>query len=451
MKSLLKKITFWLLKIGIALILIFISLFTSLEKVDYTQEEYYKNTLNEIDAIAYQSPNYQTTTWKAGWGEASIVPKEPLDFAGYGRKGKFEFVADSTKVRTILLSGGHFQMLWIELDLLIITPTLKKAIIKQIQSQFPHIQHFYFTASHTHKSFGGWSEDVAGKFLLGGFQPEVMDILVNQSLLATQKSVNSLDSVRISYKVIESGEWVKNRLNESFYEDPYLRVLTFTKKNGKKALWAAFSAHATCLSSKYKGLSGDYPSLVSQLLSQKEYELALICAGAVGSHSSTAKDGSYEALNAYSQSLLKEFHEKPIDSISIENVPIKFAEFPLYLPQPQWRIHPNFCFRAWVFDWLLSEAPKEAHFTYFQLGEIQFLGTPCDFSGELYPDIQANPKKLIITSFNGSYAGYFSHPSHYFMDKAETRDMNWYGETGTNYLLEVVNHILMRMNERKED
>ncbi|GAB4333657.1 MAG: hypothetical protein OHK0038_09970 [Flammeovirgaceae bacterium] len=430
---------------------VFLSLFTTLEKVDYTQKEYYKNTLNQIDIIARQSKSYHVSSWKAGWGETPIVPKEAIDFAGYGRKGKFEFVADSTKVRTILINGGDFQLLWIELDLLIITPTLKKAIVKAIQSKFPHIQNFYFTASHTHKSFGGWSEDVAGKFLLGGFQKEVMDMLVNQSLLATQKAVSSLDSVNISYKAVESGEWVKNRLNEKFYEDPYLRILTFSKKNGQKALLATFSAHATCLSSKYKGLSGDYPSLVSQLLTRKDYELAILCAGAVGSHSATAKDGSYEALNAYSQNLLKEFYEKPIYSISLENTQIRFAEFPFYLPEPQWRIHPDFRFRTWVFEWLMSEAPKDANFTYLQIGELQFLGAPCDFSGELYPDIQANPKKLMITSFNGSYAGYFSHQNHYFMDKAETRDMNWYGETATPYLLEVVNHILTRMRIEKNN
>ncbi|MCS6831952.1 MAG: neutral/alkaline non-lysosomal ceramidase N-terminal domain-containing protein [Flammeovirgaceae bacterium] len=436
----------WFTQIFIFLFVVVFALFKAPQKVDYKNEAFYRKTQTCIDSIAKQVSPYEVMEWKVGWGEAAIIPSSPIDFAGYGRKGKFEFVADTTKVKTLLLLSPTVALLLVEFDLLIITPTLKHAITRAVEKRFPTIRHIYFTASHTHKSYGGWSEDIAGKLLLGGYQPEVVELLMNQTVTATEQAFSNCERAKIYYKAIQASDWVKNRLDERGYEDAYLRMIVFEKEKGQKGLLATFAAHATCLSSRFKGLSGDYPSLVAQQLMQKGYDFAMMVAGAVGSHSHTAKDGSYEALKEYAKGLADQFEKSPTDSFLL-NVPqeVKFAEIPISLPEPQWRIAPRVCFRSWVFHALFAHTPKEPFITYLKLGEVVFLGMPCDFSGELYPLLNAYPHRLVVTSFNGSYTGYFSHPSRYYLNNPETRDMNWYGENASVYLVDIVNRLLERM------
>jgi hypothetical protein len=66
----------------------------------------------------------------------------------------------------------------------------------------------------------------------------------------------------------------------------------------------------------------------------------------------------------------------------------------------------------------------------FQLGNTIFVGTPCDYSGELMPEVLKTAKaqhlNLIVTSFDGSYVGYITEDNHYDLNKYETRVMNWY-------------------------
>jgi len=81
-----------------------------------------------------------------------------------------------------------------------------------------------------------------------------------------------------------------------------------------------------------------------------------------------------------------------------------------------------------------------------KIGNNVLIGTPCDYSGELMPEIvrtaQFKKLNLMVTSFNGGYVGYITHDRHYDLDAYETRVMNWYGPQNGIYFQEIIQEIL---------
>ena len=84
-----------------------------------------------------------------------------------------------------------------------------------------------------------------------------------------------------------------------------------------------------------------------------------------------------------------------------------------------------------------------------RIGNILFVGTPCDFSGELVPTIaqqlSTGEDKLIFTSFNGGYIGYITPDKYYHLKKYETRDMNLFGPYNGAYISEMINLLLQKL------
>ncbi len=105
--------------------------------------------------------------------------------------------------------------------------------------------------------------------------------------------------------------------------------------------------------------------------------------------------------------------------------------------------------RNWAFSWLLN--PLQGELTFLQLGNLIFIGTPCDFSGEIYVNkklndlAMASEKKLIITSFNGNYAGYITEDEHYDkINKEEVMALNWVGPYYGNYFSEMISTLIKK-------
>jgi len=84
--------------------------------------------------------------------------------------------------------------------------------------------------------------------------------------------------------------------------------------------------------------------------------------------------------------------------------------------------------------------------TSMRMGNLLFIGVPCDFSGELVAPLEkyANDRgiELIITSFNGGYAGYVTKDEWYDFNKYETRTMNWYGHEIGKYMSVAITKII---------
>ena len=114
------------------------------------------------------------------------------------------------------------------------------------------------------------------------------------------------------------------------------------------------------------------------------------------------------------------------------------------LGDAHWRFSENWRFRPWVFKWFIEDSPQ--YITAFRIGNIVFSGTPCDFSGELIPEIKngipANDIHLIVTSFNGGYVGYITKDCWYDIKGYETFIMNWYGPYNGQYFVNMIRKIV---------
>ena len=70
------------------------------------------------------------------------------------------------------------------------------------------------------------------------------------------------------------------------------------------------------------------------------------------------------------------------------------------------------------------------------------VGTPGDFSGLLYDQIQSNEHPLMVTSFNGEYLGYLIPSQYYSINHRETRITNWFGPYTGDYTVDLINQAL---------
>jgi len=97
------------------------------------------------------------------------------------------------------------------------------------------------------------------------------------------------------------------------------------------------------------------------------------------------------------------------------------------------RLNENIKLRNWVFQSLYPESA--IYISILKIGNVLWLGMPCDFSGELMPPLaelaEKNHTKLIITSFNGAYMGYVTPDKYYHLQHYETMEMNWLGKKGS--------------------
>lgn len=95
-----------------------------------------------------------------------------------------------------------------------------------------------------------------------------------------------------------------------------------------------------------------------------------------------------------------------------------------------------------VFRWISEKTPH--YISILKIGNIIFTGTPCDFSGELIPEIisESNDKNIVVTSFNGGYIGYITKDKWYDLDEYETFIMNWFGPWNGSYFVELIQKLI---------
>ncbi len=259
------------------------------------------------------------------------------------------------------------------------------------------------------------------------------------------KPKQNVSPASIGFVEYESSDLVTNRLvGERGIIDPWFRVAKFKKQSGEIALLTTFSAHATCLSSDELKYSRDYPGqLVDSLESLAGVDFAAFAAGAVGSHRPESGGfGQHDRTRWLAASLTKKVKHSSI--LLKDNNPLEMVLFNVPLRNAHWRITTNWRFRPWVFQWLSEDSPH--YITALRIGEIVMSGTPCDFSGELIPEIQAGLQNanihLMVTSFNGGYVGYITKDSWYDLKEYETFIMNWFGPNNGQYFTYLIYNLV---------
>jgi neutral ceramidase len=433
------------------LILIFLAFtIAPVDRTDYREMSYFQEMNTLLDNW---KPSIDTTqNLKAGWVKINLTPSKPTPTAGYGdREGKpYQSIHDSVYVRAIVLSTAQKPIAIVSCDLLIFPPEVTILLKEKLKTIGFDWSHVYVGTTHTHNSLGAWGKNSVGELFAGKYDQSTVNHIADKVLEAIQKANQNLVSAKVGYAEINAKELVFNRLvgDKLGTTDPFIRVLKIEKQTGETAILTTFSAHATTLNADKNFLSADYPGEYVQRLSQS-VNFATFMAGSVGSSGPIGeelKDDFVQMKNlseGLSAKVLKE-----IKNIKVEKInQLSLSTFKVSLREPQVRFAQNWRFRPWVFKTLFGDYPAEIKA--LKIGKNIMIGTPCDYSGELMPEVIKTARNrnfnLIITSFNGGYVGYITHDRHYDLNSYETRVMNWYGPQNGIHFQEIIEKILKKI------
>jgi hypothetical protein len=448
-----KLLKTFLIVIGCILLFIVAAVPFFIRKTDrtpYQQTAFYQQMNLRLDSLASHPLDIDSVSpLLAGWSKVNITPTHPMPTAGYGnRKGKpYESIHDSIYARAIFLQQGQTRVAIVACDLLIIPPELTILLRNQIQLAGIDYAHLYLGATHAHNSIGGWGKRYIGELFAGKYDSAMVQKLATAIISSVKQAAATLAPIELQSSVIESAEWVKNRtMGNKGSTDPFLRVLYFMQKNNpsSKAILTSFAAHATTLGGDKMQLSRDYPGpLVDSLEKKDGYNQAFFLAGAVGSMGPETKGANdWEELTNLATGLetaIQQNKQKQTITPALSMVTLT-----LPMREPQWRFATDWCFRHWVWTKLYGDYVTEVKV--LRIGNLIMVGMPCDFSGELVKPLTdfaaSKGKQLMITSFNGGYAGYITKDAYYDIPGYETRVMNWFGPGNAAYFSEIIHRII---------
>lgn len=422
-------------------------LITRVDRSDYRESSYYAKTMASIEEL--EIPSSKGSTWLSSWAKANITPNEPTGLLGYKPRGPYEFIQDSSYVRSLLVSNGISTVLFLNYEFMIIHPTLEADILKRIEDAKLPIQHTVFTATHTHSGLGGHIPGLLGKVAFGGYDKSFMKHLQQQTIASIEQALASLDTADLFFQKSLTTDLVANRLIEGDSIDPYVRQLIIRRKDGKNATMLTYSAHPTIMDRKFMGLSGDYPAALSRILEEKHYDFTLFATGTVGSHKPLAEGKDPSAVEQYAQTLSQQIMGS-MKSFSTNKEPLILAgRIPIHLRKAHYRISEKIRLRPWVFNSLFGST--NPHMDVVKLGNTLFLSSSGELSGvfmKAWEDYaKANKLNLIVTCFNGGYIGYITPDEYYDLPKYEVRDMNWFGPQNGAYFNEITLKLIDKVSK----
>lgn len=428
------------------IVVIALATLTTVDRSPIESQNFYRETFENLEKTPWEGS--EGNFWLAGWGKANVTPDKPVDLVGYAPRGPYEFVQDSSFVKAITLSNGKTRVSWLNFELLIVHPALAQAVEDGVKKAGIETDQLLFTATHTHSGMGGYMPGPLGEMAFGGYEQKVVDLLVEISVIALQAAIASQDTVSLSFRKAEAADLVANRFIKGGPFDPFVRQLVFTKKDGTKATLFTYSAHATCMSSKFMGLSGDYPKYLTQNMEKREYEFALFAAGTVGSHRPISPGNTPEKVQQYAAALDSAIWMKMTQLDTLKNPRISISRLDIQLREPHLRISDNLRIRPWLFNYLLGET--NPHLDITQIGNLLIISSSGELSGVFYEEweklAKENKLHLIVTVFNGGYIGYITPDEFYDEHYHEVREMNWYGPENGSYFDKLIRRSIEKAN-----
>jgi neutral ceramidase len=433
------KITAWIV---LSVIILFFIFFAPVNDKPLEKNSFYRRNIETVDSLTVKV--YKTEkSINVAWGEVNITPTDFIPMAGYRPRDAFETVHDSLFAKVFLIDNGKAKFAMVSIDLLLFPPALKNKLIAYKKDLA--ITDYYFSATHTHNGFGCWNNSFAGEIIAGTYNKALIDSIALQIFRTIKKLSGELLPANFYYTSSNANELVVNRLNANAPVDGTIRALQFKRADSSKALLLTFSGHPTNISKKSLALSADYPGVIAREMKNDGISFTMFMAGMVGSH--RVRDNGlrdFDLVEKTGQTIAEKLHnsnwilQPDTSALSYAKVPLKFGD-------PQLRIASQIKLRSWVFNAALT--PLQGEIQLFSLGNINFISTPCDFSGELFvsnikPVIN---QPVIITSFNGDYVGYITADNHYFSSaKEEVRAMNWVGPYHGKMFSEIITNLILK-------
>ncbi|VXD18615.1 neutral/alkaline non-lysosomal ceramidase N-terminal domain-containing protein [Marinoscillum sp. 108] len=434
-----------------------IATLTVVDRNHYEKRPFYREMDLRLDSLAEAfalQPNQDSL--HIGWSRVNITPTEKVPLAGYGARDPKEMtgIHDSSFVRTVVFQKGSQKVAVVTADLLIIHPELSRAVWRGLPAGWSSDQ-IYFTASHTHSGQGGWAPGTVGRLFAGDFDASRVDFLTSKILQSIQEASDALEPGEIAVGELAVDDLVKNRLaKDKGIEDPWMKVIQL-RKGVAKGFLVFYSAHATCFGSDFNQLSGDFPARFNLLMeADSAITFSAYGASAVGSMGPDVP-GAHPAGNV--EKIAEELRQQAVLFSLLgaghrQVSALTSFRLSVPLPDPAFKISKHLALRPYLFKWAFGNYPH--YVSVMVLGETLLIGMPCDFSGELavplYEKARALGYQLVITSFNGDYAGYVIKDEWYDLPKYEARTMSWYGPYAGQYFTEIINRIISTIDENNQ-
>lgn len=384
---------------------------------------------------------------KVGWSKFSIVPDHPMQMAGYKPRAEFESVRDSLYMTILSIDNGGTTAYFVSVDLLIFPPTLKEKINERIGSDWSGF--IYYSASHTHTSVGGWDPSLLGQILMGSYDEVYVNDLAEKAVLHLKLASRNAVKSDITYWEKDIRNYISNRIDRHAPVDSKFRGLVIEREDGKKAIQVVLGAHPTFVAKRFTALSGDFPGALQKELSST-YDFTQYMSGMVGSQRFRGLSDTYDfELVEQAGKLMANFISGKTEQEIASPPQIKTGRIPIEYGSSQLRITNSLRVRDWLFK--MVSKPLQGEITYLQLGNVVYLGMPCDFSGELFVRqkleelARTNGLNLVVTSFNGDYTGYITADEHYrSSDDEEVRILNWVGPYFGQYSTEMIKGLITK-------
>lgn len=436
--------------VAFLLLLIFISI-APVDRTPVQETASYQKMMDEIESIQIEIPDAQKG-FSTGFGKTNITPPGPVATAGYGKRmGKpYEVVHDSIYVRSMVVDNGAAKVAIVSADLLIMPPTVTRALKERLPEVGFSLDNTYLGATHSHNSIGHWGEG-ATRILYGPYEDSIVTFIVDGILSSIKKANDDLLPSKLLSGAIAIPGAVENRLIDGGNEDPYLRVIEVHRADSSKNLLLSYAAHATCLSQSTMALSRDYPGMLVDAIEDEGYSFAMFLAGAVGSHKGSAPDDDWKCIAWMSEKVSKAFFAGRDVLKPVRDSALVMEKVPLLLSDPQVKIHEDWKVRSWMFRAAFGE--YEAFLTVLRIGDVVMMGTPCDFSGEFSAPLDSLADSLgvqtMVTSFNGGYIGYVTPGRYYDIHHHETQLMNWYAPGTGDYIRKCLEELMLEVSDTR--
>lgn len=421
----------------------------------YKDSEYYAEALAQIGVEAAKSEFTDAPgALQAGWASRSITPdKAPL--AGYGaRKGDKMSTGkrDTLEVRALALSDGKDRVVLAGADMLIIPPNVAALIRERAAARLQlSPNNILLNASHTHCGPGGFAPGFASQAVGGAYDETIPEFLATSFVEAIADAVAGMELATISPGSVDAPQYIRNRTRDGDDVDPELSFAVVKQADGDTCFLTSYSAHPTIFGSGMTQFSAEYPGELVRHIHRTANADAVYLGGAVGSMGPKPPDaGDAEAkVVAMGQALAQLVLDHAANLPAQDHVDIASIGIPIGMPSLQMRpFENNTKWRVSPFVGNLLGLPGEGWIQGIRVGNLLFVGLPCDFGGE----ISIVWKKwaaekgidLWTLSFNGAYCGYFTPDEHYLDTPLdyETGLMGWYGPNTEAYFTDLFHHVV---------
>lgn len=430
--------------------------------VDHTpfyESDYYKNTCSGIDSLE-KCTIVAEDSIRAGFAKVSITPglnnvKDEysegkfmqIPLAGFGaRKGKpATGIHDSIFVKAVALKVAQKTIVFVGADLLIMPPNIADSVTAFLLTKGILRDQVYFSATHTHSSMGGWGPRFIGGQFAGDENINLEKWLVQQISKAVVTAIADLRPARIGTGNFNAGNYTRNRLiKDSGTKNGDFSFIAVEQIGHKRAVLGSFAAHSTTMGSGNMEISADYPGYWERKIEHTSADYALFLAGSVGSLSPAGEGKGFDKPKFIGEALADSLNVHWPEVKMRDRVAFSTLSLKVQLPEYRMRITTTINLSTYLSKKLMP-FPENTYFQAVRIGEMLWISTPSDFSGEYALQIKNSLAvkgfDANVTSFNGSYVGYIIPGRYFYLDEYESKLMGWFGPNMGEYSMDIIRQI----------